>query len=45
MAQWLEHSPGVREVESSIPRYGNIGLCASRQHILGLPLAYVGGML
>ncbi len=33
MAQWLEHSPGVREVASSIPRYGNIGLCAPRQHI------------
>ena len=33
MAQIVEHSPGVLEVESSIPGMGNIGLCAPRQHI------------
>ena len=29
----VEHSPGMWEVVSSIPRYANIGLCASRQDI------------
>ena len=29
----VEHTPGVEKVVSSIPWYGNIGLCALRQHI------------
>ena len=30
VAQMVEHSPGVREVASSIPQYGKIGLYTLR---------------
>ena len=36
MAQMVEHSRGVQEVASLIPRYGNIGLCTPRQRGIGL---------
>ena len=33
MAQMVEQSSDVQEIASSILWYGNIGLCAQRQHL------------